>query len=123
MQHFSLRAVTVALFAAWGVAQADVERDLDSHEHGAASLNLVVDGNRVFVEFSSPWANVAGFEHAPSTQEQHAVVDKALADLADADALMVFTGTRCARVDSQVSSTMGEGGSEHDHHDEHKEHE
>ena len=37
------------------------------HEHGVASLNLVVDGNLVSLELDSPAANLVGFEHTPGT--------------------------------------------------------
>jgi hypothetical protein len=42
----------------------------DAHVHGAATLQIAVDGNRLTLDFMSPLDNLAGFEHAPQTEKQ-----------------------------------------------------
>ena len=74
MFNRSLISLAVAFFATHGPVAAQTERDLDSHEHGAASINVVIDATAVFVELESPWNNLVGFEHAPSTDSQREAV-------------------------------------------------
>jgi len=35
------------------------------HEHGTATLDVVLDGNRLLLELEGPLDNLVGFEHAP----------------------------------------------------------
>lgn len=50
--------------------------NLDAHTHGAANLDLVVEGNTVLVILKSPAANLVGFEHAPATAAERALVSQ-----------------------------------------------
>ena len=101
-------------------ALAQTKRDLDAHEHGAATLDAVIDGSTLFLEFESPWANLVGFEHEPSTDEQRAAVDEALGQLERAGELFALRGGDCTVAQASVSSTMGEAEhrDEDEHHDE-----
>lgn len=65
---------------------------LGAHEHGVASLNLVVDGTHLILELDSPAANILGFEHTPTSDEDLAVVNQARQHLAQADALFMISG-------------------------------
>lgn len=98
---------------------AQTERDLDSHEHGAAAMNIAVDKGTVFIELDSPWNNLIGFEHAPETDEQRHTVEEALAQLNRPEELFAFEGTACEIADIDIDSTIASG-DEHDHDDEHK---
>ena len=93
---------------------AQTERDLDSHEHGSALLNVAIDGNTLIIELESPWNNLIGFEHEPRTEEQHELVDNAMEQLNEAESLFAFNGTECAIADAMIESTLGED----DHHDD-----
>lgn len=105
-------AIAMAGTATMGIAQT--ERDLDSHEHGAALLNIALDDGAVFLELETPWNNLVGFEHEPSTDEQKAQVEAAMAQLRQPDQLFSFNGGSCAWTKVTVESTM-----EHDeHHDD-----
>lgn len=127
------RAVLLAGLCASGaqsVAFANTERDLDSHEHGAANINLVIDGGTVFLELESPWNNLVGFEHSPSTESQHAAVDAAMETLFDPSSLFAFNdGAGCQAGSATIESTLDAEDShdhddhkdgEHDDHDDHK---
>ena len=106
-------SLAVAVPAAWIAGAHAAEREHGSHEHGAATLDLVVDGTAVDLAFESPWANLVGFEHAPSTPEQEAAVDEAMAALEDGAALFAFDpAAGCTLASTNVASTMAAG--EHD---------
>ncbi|MEC7816836.1 MAG: DUF2796 domain-containing protein [Pseudomonadota bacterium] len=45
-----------------------------SHQHGAAQLQLAIDGDRVDLLLQSPAHNLLGFEHAPENDKQRAQV-------------------------------------------------
>ncbi|MGB1110361.1 MAG: DUF2796 domain-containing protein [Gammaproteobacteria bacterium] len=53
----------------------------DAHVHGLAHMNVALDGHELVIEMESPLANFVGFEHEPSTPEQHELLEHALADL------------------------------------------
>ena len=87
----------LALVAPWVSADEKQEhehdhekRQHDAHVHGIAALNLVLEGQEVHIEFDSPAANLVGFEHAPSSEADHAALDKAVATLKDGDRLFKF---------------------------------
>ena len=101
------------------LASAQTERELGSHEHGAAFLNIAVDDGQVFLELESPWDNLVGFEHAPSTDEQHDLVDNAMALLNQPEQLFSFDGGGCVAGDATVESGMASGDDEHAHDDDH----
>ncbi len=65
-------------------------RQHGAHVHGIAALNLALEGQEVHIEFDSPAANIVGFEHAPSSEADHAALDKAVATLKDGDRLFKF---------------------------------
>lgn len=104
----------------------------EPHEHGAASLNMVLEGETLNMEFVSPAVNLVGFEYEPATSEEEAAVEEALAQLEDGAAL--FTPAEAAgcelssqEVEREVTSEDGhsdeehsdeEHGDEEDHSDE-----
>jgi hypothetical protein len=86
----------------------------------------------VHVELDSPAANIVGFEHAPSSETDHAALDKAVATLKDGDRLFHFNAEAgCRMKKADVTSALldeehGEHAGEHkgDHgHEEHKDEE
>ena len=64
MKYFKALAAVAAGYSLTAVAQT--ERDLDSHVHGAAAMNVAIADSAVFIELDTPWNNLVGFEHAPS---------------------------------------------------------
>ena len=101
---------------------AQVKRDLDSHQHGASSLNIVIENSTVYLEFESPWNNLVGFEHEPSTDEQREAVSQAISLLEQPLSLFSPDGdSACVVASIDIESTMSAEGShsDHDHGDEH----
>ena len=108
---------------------AQTERDLESHVHGAAALNVVLADSQVFIELATPWNNLVGFEHSPETEAQQALVHDALETLNSPEQLFAMTGGNCQPGNFQIESAMSleDHGDEHDEehsdedHDEHGE--
>ncbi len=96
---------------------SETQRDLSSHEHGASVLNIVQDDNNYFIEFESPWMNLVGFEHEPSTVEQEESIKKALERLESDESIFSFDeDSGCQRTSVEVSSTIANA-EEHEEHD------
>ena len=97
---------------------------LEAHVHGKASLNLVLDGQSLFIEFESPAYNLVGFEHEPKDQLQHKEVQDSLSLLSRPRKVFGFSAQAGCLVESvSVTTTMaGVGkntvGYEEEHHEE-----
>ena len=68
------------------------------HEHGAARLNVAVDGTVVTIDLESPLANALPFEHAPSTPEQIQAVQGMAATLHRAENIFIFPAAAQCRL-------------------------
>ena len=101
----------------------------DAHEHGAALLNVVLDGETLSMELMSPAVNLVGFEYEPSTDEEVQAVEDALAQLEDP--MTLFTpadAAGCELASAEADHLMtseegheGEHGEEHEGEEEHSE--
>jgi hypothetical protein len=81
-----------------------------AHEHGAAHMNLSVEGEKAEIEMEIPFADLTAFEHAPETEAEKKAVLNAAAILHDAAKLFVFpaeAGCRPTKV-SLESDIAGE---------------
>ena len=47
---------------------------MDSHQHGLAELRLLLEEQRIEIEFESPAFNLVGFEHKTSNPEEKSLV-------------------------------------------------
>jgi len=74
----------------------------DAHEHGAAQVNIAVDGAQVNIGFESPLANLLPFEHSPETPEQRRQVQNMAHRLNQAETLFKLTPAAECRL-SKVS--------------------
>ena len=94
---------------------AESNRHHEAHEHGTAKLNVAVEGNNLYIEFSSPAANVVGFEHLPRTQKQKAAVADAKKKLKEGLTLFHLpAGSMSRLVDVSVKTDID---SHSDHHE------
>jgi hypothetical protein len=88
------------------------------HQHGVAELDMVIEPPMVAIAFSSPLANLTGFEHRPASAEEQALWDSTLALLQRADELIQLpTAADCSlsRVDLHLPFTAKNGHQSHDH--------
>lgn len=109
-------------------------RQHEAHVHGIGQLNLVLDGAELYIELDSPAANIVGFEHAPSSDADHAALDEAVKTLADGERLFRLTpAAGCSLDDAKTASALLDDDhahddhghaddKEHEHHDEDAEH-
>ena len=102
-------SLLIPLLLVASVASADEKHEDDhdherrqhgTHVHGIAALNLALEGQEVHIEFDSPAANIVGFEHAPSSESDHAALDKAVAKLKDGDRLFRFNDDAGCRMET-----------------------
>ncbi len=116
-------AVAMAGFTTVGTAQT--MRDLDSHEHGSAVLNIAIDADALFLELDTPWNNLVGFEHEPGTDEQYALVNEAWSLLNAPERLFTLNSGDCSVSEVRVESAMPIEQHDDEHkdadHDDHKE--
>lgn len=96
---------------------------LSAHEHGVASLNLVVDGNAVIIELDSPADNLLGFEYLPTSDADKAKVKAVMAQLNNAGELFVFpSAAECSLDEVALESPIFDAvadGAEHAHDHDH----
>lgn len=78
-----------------------------THEHGAATLSLAIDGEQVDAELVTPAANLLGFEHLPESAPEREALQKSVARLRDGAALLGFpAAARCSQETAQVESPL-----------------
>ena len=58
-----------------------------AHEHGAAKLNVSLEGQQLTIALESPLDGIVGFERAPKNAAEKAKVDAAVAQLQAAEKL------------------------------------
>ncbi len=51
-----------------GEPQAEAKKSLHTHSHGAAEINVSIEGSSVEIEIHAPNLDVLGFENAPSSE-------------------------------------------------------
>jgi len=102
---------------------------LDAHEHGAAQLNVVLDGKMLHLQLESPAMNLVGFEHAAKTDADKAKVAAARSQLAEPQALFGLSAGDCQISKQELESPLFADHADthkhkHDHdHDHEKSHE
>lgn len=107
-------------------AQAAETRGLDAHVHGAATLDIAVDGDDVSMRFRLPGADGVGFERAARTDEERAAIESVEETLSDPIAVFgVPAAAGCEVVSADVAFTLDDHAGEdhdgregHDHGDE-----
>lgn len=88
------------------------------HQHGVAELDMVIEPPMVAIAFSSPLANLTGFEHQPASAEEQEHWDATLAQLQRADELIQLPAAAdcsLSRVDLHLPFTAKTGHQSHDH--------
>jgi hypothetical protein len=107
-------------------AQAEEVRHHEAHVHGVAHMNVAVEGDTVHIEFSSPTANIVGFEHHPETAEQKNAIEASIEKLKAGDKLFKLSPKAQAKLEKSVVDTDIANGSHSESHaghgDEHDKH-
>jgi Protein of unknown function (DUF2796) len=119
-------AALAVVATAPGSARAEEHRQLGPHVHGHGTLDIAVEDKRVSMELEVPGMDIVGFEHAATTDEQKAVVEKAMAQLDNP--LEVFKlpkAAGCTVADAKVAiepEHHHDGDDDHDADHDHDEH-
>jgi hypothetical protein len=93
-----------------------------AHVHGQGELEIVQDGNGLFISLSSPLENVLGFERAPKTDAER-VKTRRVVSLLKANGLFAFSpDAQCKRTGYKLYSDILNPHShgpadDHQHHD------
>ena len=112
--------IAIASSRSW----AGEQRHHDAHVHGVAHLNAAMEGTSIYLEFTSPAANIVGFEHQPRTPEQKDGVRNAIEKLEDGSKLFIPSPEAQCRLSKSSVKTDIEHDAGHDEDADHeKEHE
>lgn len=88
--------------SAWGVAFSLINcaNAHEAHVHGAAKLEVAQEGPSLTVHLESPLINLFGFERAPRSAAERAVVQQAVARLRDGEAIFMMSPPAGCRLES-----------------------
>lgn len=94
-----------------------------AHVHGAAKINVVIEGKKATFEFIAPGHDVLGFEHEAKTDEDKKKVETALEKLRNSGETLVKFDEKIACVVSNQKAEVvaegavsgGEAAHDHDH--------
>ena len=100
---------TALLLTTSTVAFGDTTREAETHEHGHSALNIAIEGNVVALELEAPGADIVGFEHAASSDEDKAMVAKAMTTLEKPLDLFVVPSEAGCKKNSAEVELEGEG--------------
>lgn len=106
---FSLGISAVAAHAetATNANETAVMEQHGKHEHGVASLSLAVDNKGLEISLDSPAANLVGFEHQPSTNEQSQQVAKVKAQLENPTSLFdIPAAAECSLTKTELQAAL-----------------
>ena len=97
-------------------------RQKDSHEHGAANLMLVIEGDKLQIGIEVPSDSLIGFEYFPKSQSDRGSFNEAIKILSDPSKIFSTPDdAECILTGLNVSQTLfsGDGENGHGDHDEH----
>jgi len=101
----------------------DQHASLGAHEHGAAELDVVLDGSTLEIELRSPAMNLVGFEHAPSSEADKRKIVNARKQLEQPDTLFGLPAAAgCTLAETELESPLFEDAAhdgEHEHDSDH----
>ncbi|RDE22474.1 DUF2796 domain-containing protein [Motiliproteus coralliicola] len=104
------------------LANEHEHQQLDAHQHGAAELNMVVEGEEVLIELITPADNILGFEHQAKTEADKHKLEQAVASLRQGAIIQLSGDADCKLESIAIESALLEDHQEHDHDAEHAEH-
>lgn len=97
------------------VAQAHSE----AHQHGHAQLDVLLEDAQLYLELSSPAANLLGFEHAPSNVAQQQRLLEVQTQLTQARLLNLSAKALCRLSSQQLQMPLFQASEQQTHSDIH----
>ena len=99
-------------------------RQNDSHEHGAAKLKMVLEGEILQIELEVPSESLISFEHFPQSLSDRENFGKAIKILSNPDRLLsIPTEAKCLLVGLHISQSLFQQEEELGHNESEKEEE
>jgi Protein of unknown function (DUF2796) len=96
-----------SLYLLWLALACAVASAGKAHEHGAARLDLAVDGKRVSITLAAPLDSLLGFEHAPRSDAQRRAVAELQGRLRDGGGLFAFdAAARCVSAEVTLEAPV-----------------
>mgnify|MGYP006150972361 CR=1 FL=1 len=77
----------VCLGLATTAARAEDRRQHDAHEHGHASMQVVLEGDELSINIEAPGMDIVGFEHAPKGDAEKGRIQQAVGQLENMKAM------------------------------------
>ncbi len=100
-----------------GEPEAQAKKSLHSHSHGAAEVNISIEGTTVEVEIRAPNLDILGFENTPSGELEHNTVKQLKAQLEkDFEPILFPKESQCKLMGSKVEFDFPDDKG-HDHSD------
>ena len=93
-------------------SMSSVAGELDAHQHGQGTVNIVLEGSALLIELIAPGADIVGFEHAPSVAAERSAVAAAKERLSDPMGLFPLAPKADCTVKSADVSVEGVGDQE-----------
>lgn len=100
--------------------QAGKHQHQKAHVHGVAHINVALEGNELYIEFTSPAANIVGFEHHPRTKKEKNAVNDAIGTLKAGEKLFALPRGAGARLMKSDVETEIENDSGHESKEAHE---
>lgn len=114
----------VCLGLATTAAHAEERRQHDAHEHGHVSMQLVLEGAELGINFEAPGMDIVGFEHAPEDDAEKGRIQQAVGQLENVTAMFALPEKAMCSVTeahAEHASLAADKDDDHsDHKDEHK---
>lgn len=96
------------------------ESALEAHQHGHSELNLVAEGQQLFITFESPAINLIGFEHEAETAEQRELIERTRSILSGFGDLFITDTDADCQLDRAAVEWESESGGHAEFHAEYQ---
>lgn len=114
--------VSLALHAHEPHEHAHGSHNAAAHQHGVGTLDIVIEGQQLLLELSTPAGDLLGFEHAPRNQAQRDQLDTLMSTLRQPEKLFTLPAAAQCGLDSAELHSPLFALSEHSGDDAHAEH-
>ncbi|MCP2669663.1 DUF2796 domain-containing protein [Maricaulaceae bacterium EIL42A08] len=117
---YRLLLASLTLSAAPAALAQDAMTQLGAHVHGESALSIGLDpvGGDLVIEMSGPAYNLYGFERAPASEAETALVASVQASLSQAGLFTLSERAGCSFVSAEIS----DGEDDHHEHGDHEHH-
>lgn len=98
-------------------------REHGAHEHGAAELLIAWSGNELAIDLETPAYNVLGFEYAPTSDDEQALLEESVAILETGELIQFSPDANCTVTSASVETELAEEAHEDEEEHDEEEHE